>query len=37
MAHDFKNILGEKGAFNWFNVAAYDPLHFVGDLNVSYQ
>lgn len=36
MAHDFKNILGE-GQLGWFNVIAYDPLHFSGDLSISYQ
>lgn len=36
MSYDFKNIVGD-GSFNWFNVAAYDPLHFTGDASVSYQ
>lgn len=33
--YDFKNIK-QPGAFNWFNVLAYDPLHFAGDTSVSY-
>jgi len=36
LKYDFANILSE-GSFNWFNVAAYDPLHLVGDLTVAYQ
>ena len=35
LAYDWKNILSE-GQFGWFNVMAYDPLHFSGDLSVSY-
>jgi len=36
MAYDFQNVVAE-GSFNWFNVAAYDPLHFAGDSSISYQ
>jgi len=36
LAYDFAHIVGD-GSFNWFNVMAYDPLHFSGDLSVSYQ
>lgn len=36
LQHDFVNILS-SGSFNWFNVMAYDPLHFVGDMTVAYQ
>ena len=35
--HDLNHILGQKGSFNWFNIAAYDPIHILGDLNVTYQ
>lgn len=37
MMYDFKNVASESGSLNWFNVAAYDPLHFSGDSMVSYQ
>jgi hypothetical protein len=36
LAYDFANIVGE-GQLGWFNVLAYDPLHFAGDASVSYQ
>jgi hypothetical protein len=32
---DFQNIIG-NGSLNWFNVAAYDPIHFIGDMTVAY-
>ena len=35
LAWDFKHILAD-GSFNWFNVMAYDPLHFSGGLSVAY-
>jgi len=35
-AYDFANVV-QDGSFNWFNVAAYDPLHFAGDSSISYQ
>jgi len=35
LAYDWKNIIGD-GSFQWFNVLAYDPLHFTGDLSVIY-
>ena len=37
LSYDVKNIMSEPGSLNWFNVAAYDPLHFLGDMTVSYQ
>lgn len=36
MAYDWAHIM-KDGSFNWFNVAAYDPLHFTGDFSVMYQ
>jgi hypothetical protein len=36
MVVDFQNIVS-AGSFNWFNVAAYDPIHFIGDMTVAYQ
>ena len=36
LSYDIKNIMS-AGSLNWFNVAAYDPLHFLGDMTVSYQ
>lgn len=34
--YDTQNIIG-NGSFNWFNVAMYDPTHFLGNLTVTYQ
>jgi len=36
MAYDFANIIA-NGSLNWFNVMAYDPLHFTGDFSVTSQ
>jgi len=35
LSYDWQNILAD-GKFQWFNVMAYDPLHFSGDLSVAY-
>jgi hypothetical protein len=34
--YDIQNVR-TPGAFNWFNVVAYDPIHMLGDMSVSYQ
>jgi hypothetical protein len=36
LVYDINNVLASAGSFNWFNVLAYDPLHFTGDANVLY-
>lgn len=35
LAYDWAHIAAD-GQFQWFNVMAYDPLHFTGDLSVAY-
>jgi len=37
LMYDFQNIRPQgEATVNWFNVAAYDPLHVTGDLTVTY-